>query len=122
MKVLMSIKPQYVEKIFSGEKKYELRRKIFRKDIRTIVVYSSSPKMSIIGEIDIEQIISDTPHNIFERFKDHIGINQDDYFKYFSNTDVAYAIRISHIRKYSIPKKLNDFGIKRAPQSYIYLP
>lgn len=122
MKVLMSIKPQYVEKIFSGEKTYELRRKIFRKDVRTIVVYSSSPIMKIIGEIDIEEIISDTPHHLFEKFKAHIGINQNDYFKYFSNTDVAYAIKISHIRKYVIPKKLNDLGIKRAPQSYVYLP
>ena len=32
-KILMSIKPEYVDKIFSGEKKYEYRKRIVqRKD------------------------------------------------------------------------------------------
>lgn len=30
MKVLLSIKPQYVEKIISGEKQYEFRKKNLR--------------------------------------------------------------------------------------------
>lgn len=34
MKILLSIKPQYVEKIISGEKRYEFRKKEFkRRDI-----------------------------------------------------------------------------------------
>lgn len=121
MRVLMAIKPQYVEKIFSGEKLYELRRKIFKKDVKTIVVYASSPIMQVIGEVDIEQIISDSPFNIFEKFKENICISQQDYFDYFINSDIAYAIKIQKVRKYSNPKRLNEFGIKRAPQSYIYL-
>ncbi|UAY77836.1 ASCH domain-containing protein [Pasteurella canis] len=121
MKVLMSIKPQYVEKIFSGEKKYELRRKIFQKDVKTIVVYASNPVMKIIGEIDIENIISDSPISIFDKYKEDLCINQEDYFRYFYNTNIAYAIKIKNIRKYSIPKNLDELGLKRAPQSYIYL-
>lgn len=121
MKVLMSIRPQYVEKIFSGKKIYELRRKIFKKDVKTIVVYASSPVMQVIGEVDIEQIISDTPFNIFQKFKENICISQKDYFDYFADTDIAYAIKIQKARQYSNPKRLNDFGVKRAPQSYIYL-
>lgn len=31
MKVLLSIKPEFVEKIFAGEKKFEYRRTIFKK-------------------------------------------------------------------------------------------
>ncbi|HHW7507979.1 TPA: hypothetical protein ACU21B_001837 [Mannheimia haemolytica] len=117
----MSIRPQYVEKIFSGKKIYELRRKIFKKDVKTIVVYASSPVMQVIGEVDIEQIISDTPFNIFQKFKENICISQKDYFDYFADTDIAYAIKIQKARQYSNPKRLNDFGVKRAPQSYIYL-
>lgn len=121
MRVLMSIKPQYVEKIFSGEKLYELRRKIFQKDVKIIVVYASSPVMQVIGEVDIEKIISDTPFNIFDKFKENICISQKEYFDYFDNADIAYAIKIQKVRKYLSPKRLNDFGIQRAPQSYIYL-
>lgn len=42
MKILLSIKSQYVEKIASGEKRYEYRKVKFRcKDISSIIVYSS---------------------------------------------------------------------------------
>ena len=36
-KILMSIKPEYVDKIFSGEKKYEYRKRLCKKKIDTII-------------------------------------------------------------------------------------
>lgn len=77
--------------------------------------------MKIIGEIDIENIISDSPVSIFDKYKEDLCISQEEYFRYFYNTNIAYAIKIKNIRKYSIPKNLDEFGLKRAPQSYIYL-
>lgn len=121
MKVLMSIKPEYVEKFFSGEKKYELRRKIFRKNVKTIVIYSSSPVMKIVGEMDIDEIFSDTPCSIFEKYNKEICISQDKYYDYFTNSNIAYAIKIKNVYKYQNPIKLEEFNVKRAPQSYIYL-
>ena len=55
MKVLLSIKPEFVEKIFNGTKKYEFRKSIFKnKNIDTVVVYASSPWQYVIGEFKIE--------------------------------------------------------------------
>lgn len=34
MEVLLAIKPEFVEKIFSGEKKYEFRKVVFKKEVR----------------------------------------------------------------------------------------
>ena len=62
MKVLLSIKPEYVEKIFSKEKKYEFRKSIFKNpNIKSIIIYSSSPVKKVVGEFEIENIIQDTP-------------------------------------------------------------
>lgn len=45
MKAMLSIKPEYVDRILKGEKTYEFRRRIFRRhDVDTIVIYSSSRK------------------------------------------------------------------------------
>lgn len=118
----MSIKPKYADKIFTGEKLYELRRKIFHKKVNSIVVYSSSPIMRVIGEIEIEDIIVGTPVSIFQKFENKICVSREDYFSYFSNTNIAYALKIGKVYKYPIPKNLSDFGVTRAPQSYIYLP
>lgn len=44
MRILLSINPEYVEKIFSGTKKYEYRKNIFKnKEVKTILIYSTSP-------------------------------------------------------------------------------
>jgi len=59
MKVLLSIKPEYAEKILSGEKKYEYRRAIFKdQSVNKIIIYASSPIQKVIGEFDIECIIT----------------------------------------------------------------
>ncbi|MDR3223832.1 MAG: hypothetical protein LBT66_08920 [Methanobrevibacter sp.] len=49
MNVLISIKPNYVEKIVSKEKTYELRRTIFKKEVKKAFIYSTYPEKKIIG-------------------------------------------------------------------------
>ena len=54
MKILLSIKPNYVEEIICGTKLYEFRKTLYRRrDVKTIVVYSSSPVCRVVGEIEV---------------------------------------------------------------------
>jgi len=121
MKVLMSIKPKFVEKIFSETKTFELRKKIFKSSINTIVIYSSSPKKKVVGEIIIDKIISSTPRLLWKSYKNNLGISEKEYFKYYKNSKVAYAIKIKKVIKYKKELELKDFGIEKAPQSYQYI-
>jgi len=58
MTVLLSIKPEFADKIFDGTKKYEFRRRIFKKEgVKKVIVYVTSPVQKIIGEFLIESII-----------------------------------------------------------------
>jgi predicted transcriptional regulator len=43
MKALLSIKPEFVDKIISGEKKYEYRKRIFKQKIEAVVIYCTMP-------------------------------------------------------------------------------
>ena len=121
MKVLMSIKPKFVEEIFSETKTFELRKKIFKSSINTIVIYSSSPKKKVVGEIIIDKIISSTPKLLWKSYKNNLGISEKEYFKYYKNSKVAYAIKIKKIIKYKKELELKDFGIEKATQSYQYI-
>ena len=121
MKALMSIKPKFVEEIFSGTKTFELRKKIFKSSINTIVIYSSSPKKKVVGEIIIDKIISSTPKLLWKSYKNNLGISEKEYFKYYKNSKVAYAIKIKKVIKYKKELELKDFGIEKAPQSYQYI-
>ena len=121
MKVLMSIKPKFVKQIFEGTKLFELRKRIFRREVKTIIIYESSPTKKIVGEFIIDKIISDTPQKIYMDYGKYLGISKNEYFEYFKNIDIAYAIKIKKTIKYKKSFNLSDFKIERAPQSYQYL-
>ena len=75
MRVLLSIKPEFAFKIFDGEKKYEFRKVVFKNPkVKTVVVYASSPVQKVIGEFEIEDILSSNPNEIWKKTKKYSGI------------------------------------------------
>ena len=122
MKVLLSIKPEFAFKIFDGEKKFEFRKVIFKNpDIRTVVVYASSPVQQVIGEFEIDDILSSSPDEIWELTKNYSGISEMYFHEYFENRLVAHAIKIKNTKRYKRPMSLKeDFNVL-PPQSYMYL-
>lgn len=122
MKVLLSIKPEFAEKIFDGSKKYEFRKVIFKdKNVKKIIVYASAPVQKVIGEFEIEAILSEDPKHLWQRTKTESGISENFFFDYFSERLIAYAIKIKNTKRYKTPKCIrNDFNLI-PPQSFIYL-
>lgn len=123
MKILLSIKPQYVEKIISGEKKYEFRKKDFkRKDIDTIIVYSSGNIRKLVGEIKFKRILCDTPDFIWKLTHAEAGMSEKSFMDYYLNKDKAYAIVIDSFLPYKTYLNLEDKypGVK-PPQSFRYI-
>lgn len=122
MKVLLSIKPEYAIKIFEGSKKFEFRKSVFKNlDIRTVVVYASSPIQMIIGEFTIAEIIEDSPDVLWEKTKLHSGITKEFFDEYFLNKNRAFAIKVKDANRYKMPLMLSDFDLNFAPQSFVYL-
>jgi predicted transcriptional regulator len=122
MKVLLSMKPQFAEMIFSGIKKYEFRRSLWKHcDVKTIVVYASSPVRKVMGEFEIEAIIYDELVALWEQTKAYAGINEDFFYKYFSNKKYGYAIAIKNVTKYRKPLCLHEDFHVAPPQSFMYL-
>jgi predicted transcriptional regulator len=121
MKVLLSIKPEFAEKIFDGTKKYEFRKSIFKKEVNRIVVYASYPIKQVIGEFFIEKILSDSVDRIWKETALDSGISQEFYQLYFGNKDKAYAIKVGKVVRYNHAKNLKDLNVRCAPQSFVYL-
>lgn len=121
-KILMPINPEYVDEILSGNKKYEYRKIIAkRKNIDKMVIYSTSPIMRVVAEVDVEGIIEASPEKLWEQTKEYSGITKDFYSKYYKNKENAIAYKLGNIKVYDKPKKLCDIGINYVPQSFIYL-
>ena len=89
--ILISIHPQHVEKILSGEKIYEYR-KLVPSNIQYMVVYATAPVKMIVALIEIESIIETSPKELWKITKEKSGISKKFYMSYFANCNVAYAI------------------------------
>ena len=119
--MLISIKPEYVENIFNGSKKYEYRKIRCKQDIGKIIIYSTYPIMKVVGEAKVEKILEDSPDRIWEKTKKYSGIDLNFYQKYFKDRSKAIAYKLTNIKKYDSPKELSSYGIKAAPQSFVYI-
>lgn len=122
MKVLLSIKPEFAEKIFDGTKKYEFRRTVFKnKNVKKVVVYASSPVQQVIGEFEIETILNHNLQELWNLTKDYSGITKNFFFDYFINKEKGYAIKIKAPKRYDRALSLKDDFNATPPQSFMYL-
>lgn len=119
--ILLSIKPEYVERIFAGSKKYEFRKRLASKPVERILIYSTAPTMRVVGEIQIAGTISASPTALWERTKRFAGISRDKYREYFKGCKTAYAYRLGDVTRYKTPKELSEFNVNLPPQSFMYL-
>lgn len=124
MKVLLSIKPEYAQRILDGTKRFEFRRRVHRDPrVHTVVIYATMPVGKVLGEFSIKSVHSEHPDSLWEKTKEFSGITQNFFAEYFSGRDLGHAIEVKKVKKYSQPRDLGDFlpgGV--APQSYAYVP
>jgi predicted transcriptional regulator len=121
MNVLLSIKPKFALEIFSGTKKFEYRRIIFKEPVDRIVVYASSPIKMVIGEFSVKDILFEDIDLLWCRTKHYSGISESYFYSYFYEKDKGYAIKVGRTIKYQTPSPLQDlYGIK-PPQSFAYI-
>jgi predicted transcriptional regulator len=122
--VLLSIKPEFVEKIFAGLKRYEFRRVIFKsKNVSKVVVYASHPVQRVVGEFEVGGILALSRSQLWQRTRDYSGIAKAYFDDYFADKDTAYAIKIKRAKRYETPMALECLcPSARPPQSFMYLP
>jgi len=120
-KILISINPEYVDKILSGIKKFEYRTRVAKEDIDGIIIYCTFPRMKVLAEVEILGVLSLPPEQLWEQTKDKSGIEKEFFDAYFLNRKTAYAYKLGEVRKYETEKTLKEFGCKAAPQSFIYI-
>jgi len=118
--VLMSINPQYVEAIKSGNKLIEFRKRRFTKNVKNILVYETAPLMAVVGYFEIKDIYVGTPKEIWKKYSSIGEITKAEYFNYYTESDIAVGIFINEFYPFIKPIDLRKYKIK-PPQSFIYL-
>jgi predicted transcriptional regulator len=119
--ILLSIKPEYANRILEGTKKYEFRKHLAQSAITRILIYSSSPEKRIVGEVEVVGTLTMKKTPLWEFTKKSAGISRKMFREYFWGCSLAHAYQLGKAIRYDKPKNLTDYGIVQAPQSFIYL-
>lgn len=120
-RILLSINPEHVDNILTGKKIYEFRKIQCKEKVDKIVIYSTFPVMKVVGEADVDDVIVDKPESVWDITSEYSGITKLFFDKYYKNKDKAVAYKLSNVIKYEQPKSLSNYGIKCAPQSFVYI-
>lgn len=121
MKVILSIKPQFVEKIVTGEKKFEFRKKMFKQEVESVIIYSTKPVGCFVGEFKIKSVLSGDTKLIWSQTCFSAGITKEYFYDYFQDVGTAYALQIDELIVYDTPIDPADIIPNfKAPQSFCY--
>lgn len=124
--LLVSMKPRYAERILSGSKVIEIRRKFSERWVGCkAVLYASSPQKAIVGEATVGSITSGSPNDIWTMFNCGIGCTHGEFSAYVGESAEVCAIELDNIFPYKEPITLSQIshllGLEedlRPPQSY----
>lgn len=106
---ILSIKPEFADRIFTGTKKYEFRRKAPRADAAfRLLIYATAPRRALVGEIVVDEIVTDTPKRLWTRTRDAAGIDEARFLEYFHGLEKANALKISHAQAYDESVNLSE--------------
>ena len=119
--ILLSINPNHVENILNGTKRYEFRKRVCKKKVDKILIYSTTPIKKVVGEAEIEEVLIDEPEIIWKKTKEESGIDKNSFPKYYENKNEAVAYKLKNVMKYRRPRELKDYGVSTAPQSFQYI-
>lgn len=124
--LLLSIKQVHAEQIFSGNKKFEMRR--IRPALKagdTVIIYVPSPERAVLGWFTVEGIVEGRPATVWKKVRKSSGLKYSEYTEYYQNAEFAFAIQIGDVKSYAQPWSLPHLreivpGF-RPPQAYHYL-
>lgn len=137
LRILMSIRPEWTEKIFAGSKVIEVRRTAPHIEserqfpIKVYVYETKGTKAkpgagAVIGEFTCPWVRRMNVERFrcyplqYDHFLKDCGMSKDEFEAYVGERDFS-AWDIVSRRHYAEPEPLAAFGLKRAPQSWMKL-
>lgn len=123
--IVISIRPEFSEKILEGKKTVELRRRFPEESAKGAVayIYSTSPTMAMVGFAVICNVVKLPVKQIWDRYSDFACIRKKDFDSYFSGIESGYVLELKGAREFSRQvglQELRDRFRFTPPQSFYY--
>lgn len=119
---LISIHPEHVRSIISGEKVFEYRKVLPKRNISFLVLYCTAPVKKITAVVEVKGRLVDCLADIWNKTSHGSGISHSSYLDYYSGKQSASVFELGKVYQMESPMDLSDLpGQKTSPQSFCYL-
>jgi predicted transcriptional regulator/DNA-binding XRE family transcriptional regulator len=123
--VVLSIRPQYTDRIMEGSKTAELRRRFPVSAPRGAIayIYSTSPVRAMVGSAEIADVVKLPVAQIWRRYRKCAFVSKPDFESYFSGLNEGFVLKFANARPFPRQLELSElrdrFGFE-PPQSFLY--
>lgn len=119
--IIISIHPEYAEKILTGEKTYELRTRLPHYKPERMIIYATAPVSEVVGTAEIADMLDLPLTELWKRVRKSACVTLSDFHAYFRHSDNGKAFVLRNPVRFPSPIPITSYGLKRAPQSWQYL-
>lgn len=97
--LFIAVKPEYANKLISGEKDIELRKtKPHVQAGDYAIIYASAPAKVVLGYGKIKRIILCTPQEMWDNYYTRLGIKEQDFLMYYDSSNKSVGIEFEMIK------------------------
>ena len=81
------------------------------------MIYS---RFEVVGWVEVSSILAAPPDEVWKHCHKNGGVEKDFFDQYYSGKDKAIAFELGEVHLFSEVRDLSYYGVKTAPQSYVY--
>jgi predicted transcriptional regulator len=125
LRVVLSIRPTYIERILAGRKTVELRRR-FPTSLPSgaiALLYSTSPTQAIVGTAEVFAVEQLRLPSLWKQFSSASAVTRAEFENYFEGVKYGCALQLTNIQRFRNPIRLTELVRQfefSPPQSYSY--
>lgn len=123
---VLTIRQPWADRIMSGLKRYEFRRKAPAREIDGLYIHIAGTGPYAQGLVGVNCVRTDTPEALWEWCGQYaaiapVGMSREEFFEYFDGCEEATAISLApEPIALEPPVLLSYLGLRGAPQSLAY--
>ena len=124
--ILIAIRPQYVDRILNGTKRFEFRKR--SSGVRVgdeLLIYCTNPTSAILATCIVHRVLVGSPSKLYSTVNGSSGISRREFREYYAGHKTAYALELSEVQLFraSVPlrrlrERIAGFVV---PRSYRFM-
>ena len=119
--IMMSIHPEWIERIFRREKEWEIRKSMPKNpEPYRVFIYETENGRGVVGEFTCDYVECIFHDDISKEWLKDSCVTLPEALNY-SGGKPLYKWRIRSVIEYAVAKSLSQYGICTPPQSWCYV-